>query len=676
MNGFEVLRKLADGSAAEVFLARDESSQNRVVLEVIRPELCTDMEVYGRFLDEAKERQTLAHPNLLRRQSTGCGKDGRLYAVTEPLDGEHLGSWLVANGPLSPSEMVRLTLPLCDALEYLHRKGLIHGHLRPSNVFLFGTRTHLVPKLHDTGLTLFRSTRSVMSPASIVLVEPEYLSPERIRGQRASALSDIYGMGVLMYEALTGRPPFTSADPAQTRRKHLEEEPSSLPASAERLSSIILRCLAKNPVRRFPSAAALRQALTHHAGDSASPPVPLVRVKSRTATTAIDEPTLAVDVQPPPPPTEALVVGEPVGDIIGNYELLDVLGQGGMGRVFLARHVRLGRKVALKILKPELAGDPTQVARFFQEGQAVGRINHPHIVEFYDFVEEPRSQGGRIYYVMEALVGKTLRDVVRQGPVRLPRAVRIVRQVAQALTAAHQVGVVHRDVKPDNIFLTEREGEDFVKVLDFGVAKLRSSETFSGATQSGMVVGTPSYMAPEQALGEAVDPRADVYSLMSVLYSLLRGKPPFEASSLGALMAKLVTQPALPLPERSAAGDVIPLDLRALVACCLSKKPRQRVQTMAELAQLLAPFEAAPPAPLTREPPRRRRPARRLFWIVWAMALAALAAAWATFQYFAERVRSPPAAESHRVLNVPVEVDGPPVVKDPATQPGKKQRRR
>ncbi len=187
MRGYEFLRKLADGSAAEVFLAREERSQSRVVIEVIRPELTSDAEIYGRFLDEAKERKTLTHPNLLRRVTSGCASDGRVFVVTEPIAGEHLGSVLVTNGPLPPGDAVRMLLPICDALDYLHGRGMVHGNLRPSNVFLCGTGSELVPKLLDTGLSLFRSKRSVRSPGSITLVEPEYLSPERARraGQHA-----------------------------------------------------------------------------------------------------------------------------------------------------------------------------------------------------------------------------------------------------------------------------------------------------------------------------------------------------------------------------------------------------------------------------------------------------------------------------------------------------------
>ncbi|MHB8872452.1 MAG: serine/threonine-protein kinase [Myxococcaceae bacterium] len=718
MGDYQVLRKLADGSAAEVFLACEgHSSTSRVVLEVIRPELTTDFAVYGRFLDEAKDSQARIHPNLLRHRTTGCAPDGRLYAVTEPIDGEHLGSLLVANGPLSPAEVVRLVVPLCEALEYLHARGKMHGHLRPSNVFLTRTEAGISPKLLDTSLSLLRPGKSIATPASLVLVEPEYLSPERIRGRRASPLSDVYGLGVLMYEALTGKPPFTSPDPAFTRRLHLESEPPALPPSCERLAPIVLRCLAKNPTRRYPSIKAVRQALSWHDGASPSP-------GARRLSTGAPDGTVDIPVDDLDPLTaDSLVMGEPVGEVLGSYELEDLLGQGGMGRVFLARHVKLGRRVALKVLRPELAADPHHLQRFFQEARAVNRVKHEHIVQIFDFVEEPKEEGGRVYCVMEPLIGKSLKDLAREGPMAIARAVGIVRQVCAALQAAHDVGVIHRDVKPDNIFLVDCPGpRDFAKVLDFGIAKLEAAagDPTMANTRSGMVVGTPSYMAPEQAIGDEVDGRADVYSLGTVLFALLAGKRPFEAASMGALLARLVTRPAPPLPEATPRGEPIPLELRQLVMRCLAKKPADRVQSMAGLAEALLPFAAAEagaaaldlegiaagvssPSALQRKATeaavataKARRLAvkeeaapglRRARW-PWLLAIALAAAGFALWERSRPEPEPAPPAKTQPAqpdtdipqgpaLEAPreIELDGPPVITRPKKSPKPGRRR-
>ncbi len=610
VRNYQVLRKLSDGSAAEVFLAREASSSDRVLLEVIRSELTTDMEIYGRFLDRAKEGQALVHPHLLRRKSTGCSADGRLFAVTEAVGGDHLGSLLVSRGPLSPAELIRVMAPICDALEYLHQREQVHGNLRPSVVFLTGDPAAPVPKLLDTGLSLFRSSKSAPS-RHLVLVEPEYLSPERILGHRGTPLSDVHGLGVLMYELLTGKPPFTSLDPSVTRSRQLEQEPSPLQGAAFALWPLLKRCLAKDPSDRYPSAAAVRDALTAVGKGAAPPPLPprhTVQMDSRPNDVDVDvEIDLGASAVAEAEVADDSVVGEPLGEVLGSYEVEDLLGQGGMGRVYLARHVRLGRKVALKVLKPELAGDPTQIQRFFQEARAVNRVNHEHIVEIYDFVEERPEAGGRVYCVMELLAGQSLKDLARSAPQPIHRSVRVVRQVCAALQAAHDVGVVHRDIKPDNIFLIERGGrKDFVKVLDFGIAKLRalSNEQSLGTTRVGMVVGTPAFMAPEQALGEVVDHRADIYGLATTLYTLLSGKLPFDAKSFATLVAALVAQAPNPLPAKAASGEPIPPGLIRVVARCLAKKPDDRIQTMAELSAALAPFEeTANPTPLPQPVP-------------------------------------------------------------------------
>jgi serine/threonine-protein kinase len=297
---------------------------------------------------------------------------------------------------------------------------------------------------------------------------------------------------------------------------------------------------------------------------------------------------------------------EKVGQVLGSYELLELLGEGSMGRVYKARHVRLGKLVALKVLRLEHSRNPDLLRRFFQEAQTVNQINHENIVEVFDFVDESTKDGtlGRVYCVMELLSGQPLAELIEAKSMTLDRMMRIIRQVCAALDAAHRVGVVHRDVKPDNIFIIRGpEGEDFVKVLDFGVAKLLTplDGVETTRTLDGLVIGTPDYMAPEQASGTSeMDVRADIYSLGVVFYQMIAGHLPYDAVSLAELMVQIGKTPPRSFPDTTPAGEYIPPELKVLVLRCLEKSADKRPQSMALLAAALEPILHSSPVRPTR----------------------------------------------------------------------------
>ncbi|HEY6003062.1 MAG TPA: serine/threonine-protein kinase, partial [Anaeromyxobacter sp.] len=274
-----------------------------------------------------------------------------------------------------------------------------------------------------------------------------------------------------------------------------------------------------------------------------------------------------------------------LGQTLGSFEIVALLGKGAMGRVFRARHVRLGREVAIKVLNSEFVARPDVVQRFFREARVVNDIDHEHIVEVTDFVESP----GLAYLVMELLDGQSLREIMKQKGRKYPplrRVLGIMAQLCDALEAAHDKGVVHRDLKPDNIFVVQRGGADFVKVLDFGVAKLRDSVD-DMETSAGVILGTPLYMSPEQALGRGIDRRADVWSAGVVLYELLAGAVPFTAPSFVELAMRIREQPPKPLPARTPRRERIPPWLAAVVMRCLEKHPEDRYRSMAALGDAL-----------------------------------------------------------------------------------------
>ena len=275
--------------------------------------------------------------------------------------------------------------------------------------------------------------------------------------------------------------------------------------------------------------------------------------------------------------------------LAGKYRILEKIGEGGMGTVFLASQEPIDRQVAVKVLHHSLTNDDVAVRRFKREARVISRMRHPNTVTVYDFGQ---TQAGELYLVMEFLEGQTVAQLLRtEGPLPGLRASRIIRQACGSLSEAHDFGIIHRDLKPDNIFLTRYgDTQDFVKVLDFGLVKLGDSETMHRLTQQGKVYGTPRYMAPEQAEGKPIDHRSDIYTLGVVLYELLMGRPLFTAETMVALLVKHIQTPPPPMAAVRPDLNVDPR-LESLVMWALAKKAADRPQTVKELARELERWE-------------------------------------------------------------------------------------
>jgi serine/threonine-protein kinase len=282
----------------------------------------------------------------------------------------------------------------------------------------------------------------------------------------------------------------------------------------------------------------------------------------------------------------------PMSDLVGQvvadrYHVVKKLGEGGMGQVYLAEHVKMGRRSAIKVMNPSMVHDPDAVARFNREASNASRITHPNVCAIYDFGETPE---GLIYLAMEYIEGEALTDLLeREGALKVPRAVHIFRQVADALQAAHDLGIVHRDLKPDNIMLTKnRGGADVVKVVDFGIAKAVSGdESGQKVTKTGLVVGTPEFMSPEQLSGDKLDGRSDLYSLALVFYKMLAGELPFKADTVQETMIKRLTdEPAKLAATRPDLS--FPTGLQEVLDNALARTPVDRYQTVAKFAQDVA----------------------------------------------------------------------------------------
>jgi eukaryotic-like serine/threonine-protein kinase len=301
----------------------------------------------------------------------------------------------------------------------------------------------------------------------------------------------------------------------------------------------------------------------------------------------------ADDVRFCPNDGQTLRASSPAHDLVGQvvadrYHVLKKLGEGGMGQVYLAEHVKMGRKSAIKVMNPALVHDADAVARFNREAANASRITHPNVCAIYDFGETPE---GLIYLAMEFVEGEPLTDLMtRDGALPVRRAVSIFVQVADALQAAHDLGIVHRDLKPDNIMLTRgREGAAVVKVVDFGIAKAvgGGGDDSQKVTKTGLVVGTPEFMSPEQLSGDRLDGRSDLYSLALVLFKMLTGKLPFEATTVQETMIKRLTDD--PMTLAAARPDLrFPPGLQGTLDAALARAPTDRYQSAAKFADDVA----------------------------------------------------------------------------------------
>jgi serine/threonine-protein kinase len=298
-----------------------------------------------------------------------------------------------------------------------------------------------------------------------------------------------------------------------------------------------------------------------------------------------------------------------VGDVVaGKYRIEEVIGEGGMGAVFAATHALTGKRVALKWMLPELAADQGAVQRFMREAQAAGRIDHPNVVDIYDVGEHDGSS----FLVMEYLQGETLTAAFNRGGLKARQVIQLLLPAMRGVAAAHQMGVVHRDLKPDNIFLCRGSDGSYrePKVLDFGISKVSTSgdQLNPRLTRTGAVMGTPYYMSPEQIRGSSeVDQRTDVYAFGVILYEALTGQVPFDADAYSALILEIAT--GTPKRPRQLRAD-LPQALEDVVLKAMAREPEKRYRDVESLARALEPFAEGATFSMDRADPTGARQQR------------------------------------------------------------------
>ena len=299
-----------------------------------------------------------------------------------------------------------------------------------------------------------------------------------------------------------------------------------------------------------------------------------------------------------------------VGHVLDmKYTLLSKLGEGGMGSVYLAEQSSMGREVAIKVLRREYSQNKMAIKRFLREARAASKLAHPNTITVYDFGQ---SNDGLLYLVMERLSGRPLADILdSDGPMVITRAVHIISQICDSLQEAHKQGITHRDLKPENIFIEQKVGNvDFVKVLDFGIAKMQGDDTTTSATATGMICGTPSYMSPEQAMGKDIDGRSDIYALGILLYEMITNVKPFEGDTPMEVMLKHINEPSPNVYERT--GIAVPEGIQDVLDKMLAKKAPDRPADCQEAKHLMIAAlgsKVVGPIVSTQDPslPKKRR---------------------------------------------------------------------
>ncbi len=695
------------------------------VIKQVLPDLVAS-ENTRRFRDEVMVALRLAHGNLVSVFDAGL-HDGQIFLAMEHIEGKDLlATWnrcAERRIPFPVDVAVYVVKEITRALAYAHAfedLKLVHRDVSPANVLLSYSGE---VKLTDFGLAMSILKIERTTPG-IVFGKLSYLSPEQARRGPLDGRVDIYAAGILLWELLTGRQLFPvdeGLDPGERNIDALARArdpqiaaPSTITGRVPpELDRIVLKALATEREDRYANAEIFRADLAGFLAETA-PKTDSERLagflrplfaddareerRERERLIAAARALLSGGIGGPPPilnqapaPSDAHVArpGEDprIGSTLGGrYHVRRLCGEGAMGRVYEAHHIDIGRRVAIKVLHASFHHSADLVERFRREARAASKIGHPNIV---DVTDSGTTSDGAFYFVMEYLEGTNLEElIIRNGPLAVDRALLVAAQITRALEAAHTAEVIHRDLKPANVMLINRQDEeDFVKVLDFGISKDLDPAVGSSLTRPNVAIGTPVYMAPEQAAGKEANALTDVYGVGGLLYEMLTGAPPCAGEdAIEVLHRKAREDP----PAIGSVRPSLPRDVQALVTRALARSPGDRQPSMGALKDqvlaCLAAFEDAP-APMRVPgassntprlavsavetpgagiaPPRRTRMRSRLA----IAAASALAGALVAVRLSRQGSPTPGAATAAPVAAMPASPLSPPSAQPPGQSP-------
>jgi len=569
---YEILDIIGKGGMGAVYRARHVYLDEERAIKVINSaQLASGSSTHfiDRFIREARILTKLRHPNLVELYEFGRLDESMFFMVMELIRGESVLQRIKSKNRIPVQESLKIIREAARGLQLAHQKGIIHRDISPDNLLLVKSDSEEeITKVIDFGIakpTIEETHRYTME--NMFLGKPEYSSPEQCgfheEGEEIDQRSDIYSLTITLYYMLAGKLPFFSVTPQGWLMKHASEAPKPISTHfgsgvlPEGVEALISKALSKRRDERQASMGEFIQELDKITNREPSSPA-ITPSKSRFTVT---------EFKP--------------GELFAKRYLIESkLGRGGMGVVYKATDKILEVSVALKTMNPGIGDDERTLSRLKREVILARKVAHPNVCRIYDIGE---SDG--IHYVsMEFLEGRSLADVLLQDGALTPeRGVPMIRQVLEALEAAHKVGILHRDLKPQNIIVDKT---DRPYIMDFGIS---TSSEVSRLTQTGALIGTPRYMAPEQ-FGDRnhVDHRADIYSIGIIMFEMFTGMLPFEANTPASVMyAHLNSTP----PKPSVIAPDVPFELEEIILKALEKDPKNRFQTIWDFLRAIEPLD-------------------------------------------------------------------------------------
>jgi serine/threonine protein kinase/ligand-binding sensor domain-containing protein len=632
-------KKIGSGGFGVIYRATHIAMKRLVAVKVFKPAPGNESpEGLKRFQLEAVSACRINHPNAVAVYDSGVSAEGIAYLVMELLEGHPLADELKKRGKLSLRRCAEIIIPVCEALAEAHKTGIVHRDIKPDNIFLHLNSEGETVKVVDFGIAKLLdeapgSANCNITITSGIIGTPVYMSPERLQNKSYDGRSDVYSVGILLYQMLCGQVPFPygSGGIWQVIFSHFNTEPepltridSSIPAEIER---VVLRALSKNPYNR-PTANEMVEKLSAafatvlkdprfvgNLGGSAAATelawdevetviVSGARLSNLISGRITEQPVIthssptsrAIKVMRSCPaclkcyePVLRICPADsaplyPVAVLDGKYILEERIGVGGMGEIFKAIHIELGKKWAIKVLHSDLVeSEPGAVERFLNEARIMSRIDHPNVVKVVDF----NKSKGTLYFVMELIEGSNLKSEISRlkdegRRLSYKDILMILDNVCMAAQAAHSQNIIHRDLKSENIILIKDEAGDLskIKVLDFGIALIKGSRF----TRTKELIGTPEYMSPEHCDRKELDGRSDIYSIGIDLYEMLTGRVPFPIEYYEPHLILYKHMFERPLPLRQLCAD-IPEPIEEVVLRALEKRPEVRQQTVTDLAR-------------------------------------------------------------------------------------------